>query len=64
MSAHRQALRIRNLYFKAVLSQEMAWHDARKSGEISSRIGRQVTFILQTHGLVTHKRFKKQWAKK
>eukprot|EP01105_Mastigella_eilhardi_P012714 TRINITY_DN2904_c0_g1_i12.p2 TRINITY_DN2904_c0_g1~~TRINITY_DN2904_c0_g1_i12.p2 ORF type:complete len:377 (-),score=84.79 TRINITY_DN2904_c0_g1_i12:4285-5415(-) len=37
-SALRQAARIRNRYLKSVMSQEMAWIDSKRAGELSERV--------------------------
>jgi ATP-binding cassette, subfamily B (MDR/TAP), member 1 len=38
VSAERQIKRIRYEYAKAVLRQDMAWHDLNRSGEVASRL--------------------------
>eukprot|EP01105_Mastigella_eilhardi_P005936 TRINITY_DN175_c0_g2_i1.p1 TRINITY_DN175_c0_g2~~TRINITY_DN175_c0_g2_i1.p1 ORF type:complete len:1231 (-),score=305.57 TRINITY_DN175_c0_g2_i1:245-3937(-) len=38
LSAIRQSIRMRNRYFKSVLSQEISWSDARKAGELTERV--------------------------
>eukprot|EP01105_Mastigella_eilhardi_P006960 TRINITY_DN1844_c0_g1_i3.p1 TRINITY_DN1844_c0_g1~~TRINITY_DN1844_c0_g1_i3.p1 ORF type:complete len:1177 (-),score=251.27 TRINITY_DN1844_c0_g1_i3:9-3503(-) len=50
LSSLRQSIRIRQLYFKAVLAQEMGWHDSKKAGELSSRIGSDTQKIQEALG--------------
>lgn len=38
LAASRQAARIRKLYFKVVMGQDMAWYDSNDSGELTSRV--------------------------
>eukprot|EP01105_Mastigella_eilhardi_P005940 TRINITY_DN175_c0_g4_i1.p1 TRINITY_DN175_c0_g4~~TRINITY_DN175_c0_g4_i1.p1 ORF type:complete len:1341 (-),score=423.23 TRINITY_DN175_c0_g4_i1:70-4032(-) len=38
VSSLRQAIRIRHLYFKSVISQEMGWADSKRAGELSERV--------------------------
>ena len=37
-TAARQAHRIREQYFRAVMRQDMAWHDSNRSGEVATRL--------------------------
>ncbi|EGD76002.1 multidrug resistance protein [Salpingoeca rosetta] len=50
LSAQRQSLRIRKLYFKALVRQEMAWYDQHKTGALSSRISSDVPQIQEALG--------------
>eukprot|EP01134_Creolimax_fragrantissima_P003938 CFRG3938T1 len=45
LSASRQARRMRNLYFKSIISQDMAWFDAVDSGELTARVAGDVVKI-------------------
>jgi ATP-binding cassette subfamily B (MDR/TAP) protein 1 len=38
LSAQRQAMRIRRLYFEAMMRHELAWFDTIDSGELTSRV--------------------------
>eukprot|EP01105_Mastigella_eilhardi_P002857 TRINITY_DN136_c0_g1_i1.p1 TRINITY_DN136_c0_g1~~TRINITY_DN136_c0_g1_i1.p1 ORF type:complete len:421 (-),score=134.59 TRINITY_DN136_c0_g1_i1:1189-2451(-) len=38
VSAIRQSIRMRNKYFKSVISQEIGWSDARHAGELTERV--------------------------
>ncbi|EGD72703.1 ATP-binding cassette transporter subfamily B member 1 [Salpingoeca rosetta] len=50
LAAERQSLRIRKLYFKALVRQEMAWYDQQKTGALSSRISSDVPQIQEALG--------------
>eukprot|EP01105_Mastigella_eilhardi_P027107 TRINITY_DN81_c0_g2_i4.p1 TRINITY_DN81_c0_g2~~TRINITY_DN81_c0_g2_i4.p1 ORF type:complete len:791 (+),score=234.57 TRINITY_DN81_c0_g2_i4:116-2488(+) len=50
LAALRQSNRIRQLYFKAVLAQEMGWHDTKKAGELSARMGSDTQKIQEALG--------------
>ena len=38
LSSKMQAATIRRLYYHAILSQEMGWHDSQETGALASRI--------------------------
>eukprot|EP01105_Mastigella_eilhardi_P002862 TRINITY_DN136_c0_g1_i6.p1 TRINITY_DN136_c0_g1~~TRINITY_DN136_c0_g1_i6.p1 ORF type:complete len:1343 (-),score=437.45 TRINITY_DN136_c0_g1_i6:54-4082(-) len=38
VAAIRQSIRMRNKYFKSVISQEIGWSDARHAGELTERV--------------------------
>ena len=42
LSSERQAKRIRKLFFRAVLRQEIGWFDVHSSGELISRLNKYV----------------------
>eukprot|EP00043_Microstomoeca_roanoka_P013304 m.130297 g.130297 ORF g.130297 m.130297 type:complete len:1336 (+) comp15719_c0_seq1:159-4166(+) len=50
LSAQRQSLRIRKLYFKALVRQEMAWYDKQKTGALSTRISSDIPKIQEALG--------------
>lgn len=50
LSAQRQSLRIRKMYFNALVRQEMAWYDRHKTGALSSRISSDVPKIQEALG--------------
>ncbi|KAI8869068.1 ATP-binding cassette, sub-family B, member 4, partial [Ramicandelaber brevisporus] len=45
VAADRQCRRIRELYYQAILRQEMGWFDAVSSGELTTRISGDVNLI-------------------
>ncbi|EPZ30847.1 ABC transporter domain-containing protein [Rozella allomycis CSF55] len=45
VSGERQNKRIRELYLKALLRQDMGWHDSQQSGNLSSRLGGDLYLI-------------------
>lgn len=50
LSAQRQSLRIRQMYFKSLVRQEMSWYDQHKTGALSSRISSDVPQIQEALG--------------
>jgi ABC-type multidrug transport system fused ATPase/permease subunit len=50
LTAQRQALRIRRLYFTALVRQEMAWFDQQATGALSSRISSDIPKIQDAIG--------------
>lgn len=38
LSSNRQAFRIRNACFAAIMRQDIGWFDAQKSGDLNSRL--------------------------
>ena len=50
LAAQRQSLRIRKLYFQALVRQEMAWYDTHKTGALSSRISSDIPQIQEALG--------------
>ncbi|KAI9291925.1 hypothetical protein K502DRAFT_320537, partial [Neoconidiobolus thromboides FSU 785] len=45
MVGESQAVRIRNKYYRSVLSQEMGWFDSISSGDIASRIAGDINMV-------------------
>ncbi|EGF83631.1 hypothetical protein BATDEDRAFT_15754 [Batrachochytrium dendrobatidis JAM81] len=45
LSGENQSKRIRELYFKAILRQEVAWFDKTSTGELTSRMNADTTLI-------------------
>mmetsp|Transcript_6186 Transcript_6186/g.9532 ORF Transcript_6186/g.9532 Transcript_6186/m.9532 type:complete len:1380 (+) Transcript_6186:167-4306(+) len=48
--AERQARRMRLFFFKAVLTQELAWYDKHKAGEMASRMSGDVRLMQEAIG--------------
>ena len=46
MAAERQVHKIRLLFYRAILHQDIGWFDANPSGELSSRLSEYVPFLL------------------
>lgn len=50
LTGQRQALRIRHMYFKALLSQDMSWYDKQLTGALSTRISSDIPKIQDAIG--------------
>ena len=50
IAAERQAIRIRKAYLAAVLTQEIAWFDERRSGELSAKVAENTVIIKESMG--------------
>ena len=50
LTAQRQALRIRRMYFTALVRQDMAWFDHQATGALSSRISADIPKIQEAIG--------------
>ncbi|KAH3745928.1 multidrug resistance protein 1 [Pelomyxa schiedti] len=50
LSALSQATRIRKLFFRSIMSQEIGWHDLNKSGELNARISGDTLKIQEAFG--------------
>lgn len=44
-TAHSQCTRIRRLYFRGLMKQDLSWYDQNKSGELTSRVTSDVTIL-------------------
>jgi ABC-type multidrug transport system fused ATPase/permease subunit len=50
LTAQRQALRIRRLFFRALVSQDMTWFDQQNSGALAVRISEDIPKIQEAIG--------------
>eukprot|EP00924_Labyrinthula_sp_SR-Ha-C_P015096 maker-scaffold_9-snap-gene-8.55-mRNA-1 protein AED:0.00 eAED:0.01 QI:0/1/0.5/1/1/1/2/88/1332 len=50
ISAERQVIKIREAYFEALLRQEIAWFDSRRSGELAAKVAENTVVIKESMG--------------